>query len=280
TVENIKFVYRKLNNYLRIAMHEGENTTHQLSFSDFASTYSINGMMCYNALLTLDRFSVISLSQSYHRRSNIRFRESGKNIIDFLGNQKDMNAIVQAILRTYGSSTYQDLEINTSIIALRSNTSEQKVIETLQKLEEQELIEANIIDADTQINFLEPRDDDRTINRFSKELTKQNKIKKQKLEQMFYLVTQKQKCINVLILRYFGEKSQPCGKCSVCIGKVPQTLVLDKIKDLLINKDLNSGDIASLLPQIDKNNLIETISLLLEQGKVSLLDNHKYHWNG
>ncbi|GAK99926.1 ATP-dependent DNA helicase RecS [Nonlabens ulvanivorans] len=191
-----------------------------------------------------------------------------------------MNAIVQAILRTYGSSTYQDLEINTSIIALRSNTSEQKVIETLQKLEEQELIEANIIDADTQINFLEPRDDDRTINRFSKELTKQNKIKKQKLEQMFYLVTQKQKCINVLILRYFGEKSQPCGKCSVCIGKVPQTLVLDKIKDLLINKDLNSGDIASLLPQIDKNNLIETISLLLEQGKVSLLDNHKYHWNG
>ncbi|KEZ93272.1 RecQ family ATP-dependent DNA helicase [Nonlabens ulvanivorans] len=280
TVENIKFVYRKLNNYLRIAMHEGENTTHQLSFSDFATTYSINGMMCYNALLTLDRFSVISLSQSYHRRSNIRFRESGKNIIDFLGNQKDMNAIVQAILRTYGSSTYQDLEINTSIIALRSNTSEQKVIETLQKLEELELIEANIIDADTQINFLEPRDDDRTINRFSKELTKQNKIKKQKLEQMFYLVTQKQKCINVLILRYFGEKSQPCGKCSVCIGKVPQILVLDKIKDLLINKDLNSGDIASLLPQIDKNNLIETISLLLEQGKVSLLDNHKYHWNG
>ncbi|PQJ32764.1 DEAD/DEAH box helicase [Nonlabens arenilitoris] len=280
TVDNIKFVYRKLNNYLRIAMHEGENTTHQLSFSDFARTYSINGMMCYNALLTLDRFSVISLSQSYHRRSNIRFRESGKNIIDFLGNHKDMNAIVQAILRTYGSSTYQNLEINTSIIALRSNTNEQKVIETLQKLEAQELIEANIIDADTQITFLEPRDDDRTINRFSKELAQQNEVKKKKLEQMFYLISQNLKCINVLILRYFGEETQPCGNCSVCKKETPKVSLKDKIKEVLIKKDLNSSDIASLLPQTDKNSIVEALRLLLELGKVSLQKNQKYHWNG
>lgn len=280
TVDNIKFVYRKLNNYLRIAMHEGENTTHQLSFSDFARTYSINGMMCYNALLTLDRFSVISLSQSYHRRSNIRFRESGKNIIDFLGNHKDMNAIVQAILRTYGSSTYQNLEINTSIIALRSNTNEQKVIETLQKLEAQELIEANIIDADTQITFLEPRDDDRTINRFSKELAQQNEVKKKKLEQMFYLISQNLKCINVLILRYFGEETQPCDNCSVCKKETPKVNLKDQIKEVLIKKDLNSSDIASLLPQTDKNSIVEALRLLLELGKVSLQQNQKYHWNG
>ncbi|MBF4984526.1 RecQ family ATP-dependent DNA helicase [Nonlabens mediterrranea] len=280
SVENIKFVYRKLNNYLRIAMNEGEHTTHQLSFSDFARTYSINGMMCYNALLTLDRFSVISLSQSYHRRSNIRFRESGKNIINFLGNHKEMNAIVQAILRTYGSSTYQNLEINTSIIALRSNTTEQKVIETLQKLEEQEYIEANIIDADTQINFLVPRDDDRTINRFSKELSKQNEIKKQKLEQIFYLISQNKQCINMLILRYFGEKSNPCGNCSVCRDQKSTVLLLDRIKDVLIKRDLNSNEIASLLPEADKNNIVETLKLLLEQGKVSIHQNHKYHWNG
>lgn len=279
TVENIKYVYRKLNNYLRIATGEGENTTHQLSFSDFSMTYSINGIMCYNALLTLDRFSVISLSQSYHRGSSIRFRESGKNIIHFLGNHKDMNAIVQSILRTYGSSTHQSIEINPSIIALRSNTSEQTVIETLKTLEKQNFIEAQIKDLDTQVTFLEPRDDDRTINRFGKELTRQNQVKQQKLKQMSFLVTQVEECINVLILRYFGEVSNRCGKCSNCITTVKNKNKSLNLVDILKNKDLNYGEIASLL-QADSQTLIQSLKNLLEEGKISLLKNNKYTWNG
>lgn len=280
TVENIKFVYRKLNNFLRIATGEGEHTTHQLSFSDFARAYSINGLMCYNALLTLDRFSVISLSQSYHRRSSIRFRESGKNIIQFLGNHKEMNAIVQTILRTYGSSTHQNLEINPAIIALRSNTTEQMVIETLKKLEDQEFIDAQITDADTQITFLEPRDDDRTINRFGKELKEQNKMKQLKLKQMFYLISQSQKCINVLILRYFGEESNPCGKCSNCLKEEIPTDQSEIIVNLLKKKPLNYSEIASLLPHNNQENLISTLKTLLDKGQLSLLKNNKYTWNG
>ncbi|MGJ8684345.1 MAG: RecQ family ATP-dependent DNA helicase [Nonlabens sp.] len=280
TIEKVKFIYRKLNNYLRIAMGEGENTTHQLSFTDFASHYSINGVLCYNALLTLDRFSVISLSQSYHRRSSLRFRESGNNILQFLKNRPAMNAIVQAILRTYGSSTYQNLEINTSIIALRSNTSQTDVIETLKMLEEKEFIEAQITDADTQITFLEPRDDDRTINRFSKTLQQQNDVKKDKLSQICKLVSQKEDCVNVLILRYFGEESQPCGKCSQCKNGLRTINHIMLLKNALQTADLNMQEIASLRPESEKEQLVIALKELLDQGKVQLSDRHKYTWNG
>ncbi len=279
-IDNVKYVYRKLNNYLRIATGEGENTTHQLSFSNFASHYSINGMLCYNVLLTLDRFSVISLSQNYHRRSSIRFRESSNNILHFLNNRPAMNAIVQAILRTYGSSTYQNLDINTSIIALRSNTNEPKVIETLKILEEKEFIDAQIIDADTQITFLEPRDDDRTINRFSKTLKQQNKVKKDKLSQICKLIVQQEECINVLILRYFGEESKPCGMCSQCGKSTRPVNLIVILEKALKSTDLTMQEIASLHPEIEKNQLIAAFTQLLDQGKVQLTDQHKYTWNG
>lgn len=280
TIEQVKYVYRKLNNYLRIAMGEGENTTHQLSFASFASHYSINGVLCYNVLLTLDRFSIISLSQNYHRKSSIRFRESGKNILQFIENRPVMNAIIQAILRTYGSSTYQNLEVNSSIIALRSNTTEKEVLETLKYLEEKELIDAQIINADTQITFLEPRDDNRTINRFAKTLKQQNQVKKDKLSQMCKLISQKEECINVLILRYFGEKSEPCGKCSHCQKKEKGQNLSFVIQNALLKKDLNIKEIASLQPENERNQVINALKDLLDRGFVSLKNNQKYTWNG
>lgn len=279
TTEQVKYVYRKLNNYLRIAMGEGENTSHQLSFASFASTYSINGVLCYNVLLTLDRFSIISLSQNYHRKSSIRFRENGKKILEFIHNRPAMNAIIQSILRTYGSSTYQNLEINSSIIALRSNTTENEVLETLKFLEEKELIDAQIVNADTQITFLEPRDDDRTINRFAKTLKQQNQVKKEKLKLICDLISQKEECINVLILKYFGEESNPCGKCTHCNKTTKRGNLSLIIKNALQDSDLSVKEIASLHPEKEQSQVINTLKDLLDRGLVRLMPNQKYTWN-
>lgn len=234
SAQTVKYIYKKLCSYLQIALGDGMDSVHNFSFSHFCKTYDLSGIQCFNALQALDRFSIISLSQGFHRRSSIRFRESGNNIIHFAGNNAELNAIVQAIMRTYGSSTNQNVELNIALIALRSNTSEEKVTHALTTLKEQELIDAVLVDADTQVTFLQPRDDDRTINQFSKELDVQNTYKKDKLDQLIKLVTNTTTCLNVLLLTYFGEeKNTSCGVCSNCVKNDKPIEVTTAILSLL-----------------------------------------------
>src|SRR5690606_13807794 len=65
TVDFIKQVYRKLCNYFQIPYGEGEYLTFDFDFNSFCKTYDFNSVLCYNALLALDRNSVIALSKQF-----------------------------------------------------------------------------------------------------------------------------------------------------------------------------------------------------------------------
>jgi ATP-dependent DNA helicase RecQ len=279
TPEYLKLIYRKLSNYLRIPLGEGEEQKHALSFSKFCHTYELNGMQAFSALNALDRFSVISLSQGFHLRCSIRFRESGTMIMNFTQNRPVAHTIVLAILRTYGSSKSQELQINTALIATRSNTSEDIVNETLQLLHDKELIEATLKNTDLQITYLLNRDDDRTINRFSRELERQNKLRLEKLKAMVALVTNKDDCINKQLLHYFGEVSHSdCGNCSNCKKLKTTADTMEQIIQLLKKESLDSAQIISKIKE-SKETIAINLKLLLERKKLIITANNKYKIN-
>ncbi|WP_124981373.1 RecQ family ATP-dependent DNA helicase [Nonlabens xiamenensis] len=277
TVDDLKKVYRKLSNYLNIALGEGGQQTYPLSFSEFCGTYGFNGLQCYNALLALDRYSIISLSQSYRRRSVVSFRESGNRITDFTQTRPLEHAIVQSVLRTYGSSRHQSIEVNTALVAARSKCKEEEVIDALRLLERHELIDAQILDCDTQITYLEPRDDDRTINRFAGILKQQNQLKMDKLQQLIGILTQEKQCINRLLLAYFGESiRQDCGRCSVCKkSKGTTRLMHDKVLHLLQKESKSLQSISNEL-EVDIQDLVPMIRSLLEQRLIRITTENKY----
>src|SRR5690606_208629 len=71
-------------------------------------------------------------------------------------------------------------------------------------------------DNDTKIILNEIREDDITINRTIKYLKQNNSIKEKQFEAMMKYVITEDICKSQLLLNYFEEKSEPCGKCSVC----------------------------------------------------------------
>ncbi|BAO56467.1 RecQ family ATP-dependent DNA helicase [Nonlabens marinus] len=277
SVDFLKLVYRKLNNYFRIPQGEGMESPHHFSFADFCRTYDLNGVACYNALLALDRFSVLSMLQDVKDRTSIRFRESGKNILQFAMNDPIASAIIQSLMRTYGSSQEQELNINLGLIALRSNTSEENVIRILEKMAQQELIDAQLTPADTHINFLVPREDDRTINRFASDLEKQNKLKEAKLKAMMQLVQNRKDCIQNLILAYFDEPVQtPCGSCSNCKPKKRSGAELNSIMLLQTLQSARTFEDLLVTLNTDKAKLTEALRTLLEKQQVKITKDNKY----
>ncbi len=277
TVVFLKLVYRKLNNYLQIAKNEGVDATHRFSFAHFCRVYDFNGLACYNALQALERFCVLIIVQEGSGRTKVRFRESGKAILHFAKNDTVASSILQAVMRTYGSSQHQEISINIGLIALRSSTSENKVLEILEKMAAQELIEAQLSTADTQVTFLVPREDDKTINNFGRQLEAQNKVKNDKLNSMMQLVQNRTECIQNYILKYFGEPAlPPCGKCTVCNPKIPRSNTIDESLLLKILAKPLSFEEIKRKTSTDQNGLITLLRHLLERRKLTITKDNKY----
>jgi len=96
SVEDVKFVYRKLNAYFRIAFGDGENTEYDFNFASFCNQYKLNSLKTYNALQLMDRCSILRLTQNYQKKTEIRILLSGNHLDNYL----DENPRYANIVRT------------------------------------------------------------------------------------------------------------------------------------------------------------------------------------
>jgi ATP-dependent DNA helicase RecQ len=169
---------------------------------------------------------------------------------------------------------------NISLIAKKSNHSEEQVSAVLEKLREKEIIDYKSKNNDATILFNEVREDDLTINRVSKYLERQNQLKRDQLSSVLYYIKEDKICKNRLILDYFGEKADTnCGVCSYCItqkGKITEAdSIADKILHLLKDTELTSREIQNQI-KLDAKDILLVIQELLENNHIVILANNKY----
>ena len=188
--------------------------------------------------------------------------------------------IILTILRTYPGIYDFQTTFNPTLIAKKSNSTEKVVLSLLQKLKEKQLIEMIAKNNDATITFNEIREDEKTINRVSKHLVAQNKLKTEQLQSVLYYSKDMTTCKNKLLMRYFGETiKDDCGICSYCISKKKKKQnpenISEKIIELLKIQDFNSRDIQKLT-KFPKDDVIFALQALLEQETISIQNNNLY----
>ena len=282
SVSFVKQVYRKLCNYFQIPYGEGEYLTFDFDFNSFCKTYQFKPVLCYNALLVLDRNSVITLSKQFKNKVQVQFIVSNKALFHYLETHADYNIIVKSILRVYGGVFDHVTKIVLLRIAEKASVSERKIVDTLQQLEADGIISLNLSKTDAEITFIEPREDDKTINRIASTIEQQNKLKQQQVQAMLKYVENDSVCKSIQLLSYFGEKHpEPCGICSVCINtktaSKPQDLkhIKKQIIELLEKGDQSSR---ALLAQLhcDEAALKTVLQLLLEHQIIMITPANTY----
>ena len=184
TVILVKQVYRKLCNYFQISYGEGEYLTFDFDFNTFCKTYKFNAITCYNALLILDRNSIITLSKQFKNKVTVQFIISNKSLFNYLETHQDFSIVVKSILRLYGGIFDHVTNIDINKVAEKASVYENKLTHILQELENDGIITLNLAKTDAQVTFIEPREDDKTINRIAKTIEQQNKLKQQQVKSM------------------------------------------------------------------------------------------------
>ncbi|MDO5968227.1 RecQ family ATP-dependent DNA helicase [Flavivirga aquimarina] len=282
TVSFIKQVYKKLCSYFQISYGEGEYLTFNFEFNTFCKTYNFSPVLCYNALLLLDRNSVITLSKQFKNKVTVQFIISSSALFNYLDTHQDYNIIVKSILRMYGGIFDHVTKVDLMKISKKASVTENKLIPILQQLERDEIITLDLAKTDAQITFIEPREDDKTINRIASTIEQQNELKQHQVHAMLDYIENDSVCKSIQLLTYFGEKDiEACGICSVCInskkGVAPQDIhtIKKRIIGLLENSDLSSRDMISTL-NCKEADLKIVLKLLLEHNIITITSTNTY----
>lgn len=278
----VKLVYKKLLTYFRIAYGEGEGTKHYFSFYEFCQVYKLNVLQAYNTLLLLDRSSVLQPSEQFQKKTKIQFLVSGKQLTYFLEANPQYDAVVKAVLRTYGGIFDNLTEINLQVICSKAGTSEKEAVKLLQQLKSQNIAEFEHDLHDTRVTFLMPREDDSTINPLIPLIKLQLTSKREKIDQVLDYVTNNRKCKSEQLLQYFGEKNtHSCGRCSVCktsgekLSREQMKKIYFKIIELLEERERSSREITENL-EFKENHVLHVLKLLLDREALVLTSNKKF----
>lgn len=276
----LNIVYVKLCNYFQIAYGEGLDDSFSFKLNHFCQKYDFPTLKTYNALQFLNQQGIITMSQEFSEKITMQFLIESKEVIRYISLNPNEEEIILAILRTYPGIYEMKVAFNLSLIAKKSNHTEEQVSAVLEKLREKEIIEYKSKNNDATILFNEVREDDRTINRVSKYLERQNQLKKDQLMSVLHYIKEDKTCKNRLILDYFGEKTEAnCGVCSYCItkkGKITEAdSIADKILALLKTATLTSREIQTQI-KMDANDIILVLQELLENNHITILANNKY----
>ncbi|WP_223033442.1 RecQ family ATP-dependent DNA helicase [Hanstruepera marina] len=278
----IKTVYRKLCNYFQISYGEGANTNHDFNFNAFCNTYKFNTLLAYNALQILDRTSVIALTKQFNKQTSLQFLVSDSQVFQYIEKHPETNSIIKALLRTYGGIFEHQTTINLVKMAEKTASTETVMLNILNQLHKDALIELHYATTDASITFIEPREDDKTINRIAQIIKQQNQLKHSQIESVLQYIENDTVCKSKQLLTYFGEThTKDCGICSVCIQRKPSNSKPDSktIKNAIIRTleegDCSSRELTEQLPYAIED-ISETLKVLLEYNIITITHTNTY----
>ena len=279
-VDFIKTLYRKLSSYLQIPYGEGENSTHDFDFKDFCKTYEFNGHMVFNGLQVLDRNSLIALSAHFQKKTALQFLVSTDALFTYMDTHQNTTTIIQSVLRTYGGIFEHMLNLNIELLSKKTGIKETQFLNVFKQLEKDNIIALQVIDTDTEITFIEPREDDRSINRIAQIITQQNNVKIAQVEAVLNYIDNDTTCRSMQLLNYFGESdTAPCGICSVCTKAQKSHANISELRNkiivLLEEGAISSRSLAEKLP-FSEDDIKQQLKQLLEYGIIVITKQNTY----
>lgn len=278
----LKLIYKKLNNYFRIAYGEGQEASHNFNFLEFCNTYQLPTEVSFNALKIFDKHSIISFNQEFNHQFKVQVVVTSNAVFSYLQKQPQQSPVLKAILRTYGGIFDFEIQINPGLIAKKIDLSQDALLRHLSILEKDGIISLVQQKTDAEITFLVPREDDITINMISKDVEAQYNVKREQVEAVISYVFNQSQCLNLQLLAYFGEKeSKPCGKCSICLQKITAkdnsslTEVLKEITIILKEESLSSRAISTRL-NYSNQTIIKALKIGLELNILTVTSENTY----
>ncbi len=279
TISEVKEIHRKLYQYFRISKGEILEEIFQFQISEFCKKYNFLQNKVSAVLKILSNNGILEITNTLNQKSTIIFNTNSKNVLSYAINNIDTEKFINSLLRTYAGLFKQEVNVDEFLLAKKNNITSKQVITHLERLHEDKILIYHRVKSDIEIQFLVPREDDKTINKCSKEIVQFLKQKEKKSKDFIAYIQNKNCCRSIQILAYFDEFStKNCGICDVCLSKkrTKKINVSSEILSILKEKNsLTSQEINQFLRANEKDILIH-LRTLLSENKIQINHQNKY----
>ena len=276
SVKEIKECYQNLANHFQIAVNNGGEENFDFDLSDYSEKYKTNSLRTYNILRYLEKENYLKLQNIYNNYSKIHLKMEHSELYKFQISNKYFDPYIKLLLRSYSGLFEDFVNINETLLAGRSKTNENKIIDVLEKLQELEILDYLPKKQGTQIIYLQNRVDERYLN-LSEDKRKENKDSETKrINFILNYCNQNSACRTEILLSYFGEHQNfRCGKCDICRQRNKleiSDLKFDKIKDqvliILSEESKTLTEICNLIRNFREEKIIKVINFMIENSEL------------
>lgn len=226
-------VYEALGNFFQIAVGFGQDTVHDFAIEVFCAAFHFPIRQTHFALKLLDLSGYIEYVEENDSGSRLMFTVTREELYRYLKQDSVIDAVLQAILRTYTGIFSDYVFINEGSIAARSGVSQENVYTTLVNLSKYHILKY-IPEKKTPLIIYRQIRLEKKYVRITREAYE---IRKERLERRLQKVLEYLEETNVcrtrLLLSYFGEEtSGDCGTCDICVEHRHSELTNDEFKHI------------------------------------------------
>lgn len=279
SIKEIKDVLKKLYQYFRIAHGELTVENFDFTFFEFCKKHNFPLVKTDIILKLLSNYGIIQLTNNYNKKATLQVLTSHKAILKFSAENTQFKNFLNVVLRTYGGLFETETKVNEFLIAKKAGITTQQTIRNLEKLQENNLVNYIPVKAEGSITFLLPREDNSTVNQFSKEIKQFLNQKQKKAANFINFIKNNKVCRSIQLLNYFDENStKNCGICDVCIQrkKKVSTNLDAKILELIeTHQQLTSTEISSAI-EASENSILIHLQNLIATGVLVINHQNKF----
>ena len=274
-IDTIKKVYEMTGNFLDVAIGDGYGKIFEFNFNLFCNTFDFKPTIAHNALMLLTRAGYIEFVEETTTRSRLMIVIKKQELYD-LPLDPTTDTVFQCILRSYTGLFSDYVYINESLIANRTELSEQSVYESLLYLSRLHAVSYIPRKTTPYIVYTTSREEPRYLLMPKVVYDDQRENMEHRIRSMqeFAYTTE---CRSSVLLRYFGEKNiSPCGLCDNCrtdrslVPRVEPQQLTDHILTLAALPGGRTVDFIAAATGERPDVLIETIRRLADESRVTI----------
>ncbi|MFD2568402.1 RecQ family ATP-dependent DNA helicase [Pseudotenacibaculum haliotis] len=280
SMDEIKDVHKKLYKFFHVAKGEKVEESLDFNFQEFCDRYELKPRKTVTILGILKNHGIIDLNQKFLRKSRLQIIMPSQQLMSFKSKNQLTMSLIELLLRSYGNIFHHEVKISEFILSKKLKTTSTRVKKVLQKLDDKKVIKYKEVNSNQDLFLLLPREDDKTINRFAKNIKGYIHQQQKKAKDLIRFVQNDHVCRSQQILYYFDEEtSASCGMCDVCIrNKSTKTKDLSKqiIEFLGKEKLFSHTEIIEHL-EADEESILIHLRNLLKKDIISITEDNKLY---
>lgn len=284
--EVVRSVYTALGNYFQIPVGSGKDQQFDFDLQDFSTRYRMNSASAYSALKLLEKEGHIILGSDLESPSKIMFEIDHNELYTFQVENPGYDTFIKLILRSYGGIFSDFVKINEKELAKRANTTEDKIIKALWKLDKLRLLTYIPMTTSPQLVLTQGRIDSKSMRLSKENYSDRKKAAMKRMQAVLDYIQSANHCRSQILLKYFGEKDAGrCGRCDVCldrnkinVSELEFSKVLQKIKPALKKRPQALNELLFIAKEFPEDKVINVIMWLVDNEKVDVNEDQLYSW--